>query len=97
MSDKGFKELKGIRILLSLPKRDDKGIILTPELEEQFNREYAQKMDNLEVFAVGDGVSDIKVGDQVYVPVEDLKRGTFISINGEDKLMVTSMAVALIW
>ena len=97
MSDLGFKQLKGIRILLSLPKRDDKGIILTPELEEQFNREYAQKMDNLEVFAVGDGVSDIKVGDQVYVPVEDLKRGTFVSINGEDKLMVTSMAVALVW
>jgi len=97
MSDLGYKKLKGVRILLSLPKRDDKGIILTPELEEQFNREYAMKMDKLEVYAVGDSVTDIQVGDVVYVPVEDLKRGTFVSINDEEKLMVSSMAVALVW
>jgi histidinol phosphatase-like enzyme len=97
MSNKGYKQLKGIRILLSLPKRDDKGIILTPELEEQFNREYAMKMDKLEVFAIGDSVSDIQVGDIVYVPVEELKRGTFVSIKDEEKLMVSSMAVALVW
>jgi hypothetical protein len=97
MSDKGFKQLKGVRVLLSLPKRDDKGIILTPELEEQFNREYAQKMDKLEVFAIGDAVNDVQVGDMVYVPVEDLKRGTFITIKDEEKLMVSSMSIALIW
>lgn len=97
MSNKGYKQLKGVRILLSLPKRDDKGIILTPELEEQFNREYAQKMDKLEVFAVGDAVQDLQVGDMVYVPVEELKRGTFVTIKDEEKLMVSSMSVALIW
>ena len=97
MSNKGYKQLKGIRVLLSLPKRDDKGIILTPELEEQFNREYAMKMDKLEVFAIGDSVTDIQVGDIVYVPVEELKRGTFVTINDEEKLMVPSMSVALIW
>ena len=97
MSNKGYKQLKGVRILLSLPKRDDKGIILTPELEEQFNREYAQKMDKLEVFAVGDAVQDLQVGDMVYVPVEELKRGTFVTIKDEEKLMVSSMSVALVW
>ena len=97
MSNKGYKQLKGIRILLSLPKRDDKGIILTPELEEQFNREYAMKMDKLEVFAIGDSVTDIQVGDVVYVPVEDLKRGTFVSIKDEEKLMVSAMSIALVW
>lgn len=97
MSNKGYKQLKGIRILLSLPKRDDKGIILTPELEEQFNREYAMKMDKLEVFAIGDSVTDIQVGDVVYVPVEELKRGTFVSIKDEEKLMVSSMSIALVW
>ena len=97
MSNKGYKQLKGIRILLSLPKRDDKGIILTPELEEQFNREYAMKMDKLEVFAIGDSVTDIQVGDVVYVPVEELKRGTFVSIKDEEKLMVSAMSIALVW
>jgi hypothetical protein len=47
MSNKGYKQLKGIRILLSLPKRDDKGIELSPELKEEMNREYATKMDKL--------------------------------------------------
>ena len=97
MSEKGYKQLKGVRVLLSLPKRDDKGIILTPELEEQFNREYAMKMDKLEVFAIGDSVTDIQVGDVVYVPVEDLKRGTFVSIKDEEKLMVSAMSIALVW
>jgi hypothetical protein len=97
MSDKGFKQLKGVRVLLSLPARDTKGIELSPELEEELNREYAAKMDNLEVYAIGDGVNDIKVGDRVYVPVEELKRGTFININNEQKIMVSSMSIALVW
>jgi len=97
MSDLGYKKLKGIRILLSLPKRDDKGIELSPELKEEMNREYATKMDKLEVYAIGDAVTDVQVGDVVYVPVEELKRGTFITINEEEKLMVSSMSVALIW
>jgi histidinol phosphatase-like enzyme len=97
MSNKGYKQLKGIRILLSLPKRDDKGIELSPELKEEMNREYATKMDKLEVYAIGDAVTDIQPGDLVYVPVEDLKRGTFVSINDEEKLMVSAMSIALIW
>jgi histidinol phosphatase-like enzyme len=97
MSNKGYKQLKGIRILLSLPKRDDKGIELSPELKEEMNREYATKMDKLEVYAIGDAVTDIQPGDLVYVPVEELKRGTFVTINDEEKLMVPSMSVALIW
>lgn len=97
MSELGFKQLKGVRVLLSLPPRDTKGIELSPELEEELNREYASKMDNLEVYAIGDHVEGISVGDKVYVPVEELKRGTFININNEQKIMVSSMAIALIW
>tara|TARA_R110000868_G_scaffold79803_2_gene226943 strand:+ start:465 stop:755 length:291 start_codon:yes stop_codon:yes gene_type:complete len=95
--EQGFKQLKGYRILLSLPPRDTKGIELSPELEEQLNKEYASKMDNLEVYAIGDTVEGLSIGDRVYVPVEELKRGTFININDEQKMMVSSMSVALIW
>jgi histidinol phosphatase-like enzyme len=97
MSNKGYKQLKGIRILLSLPKRDDKGIELSPELKEEMNREYATKMDKLEVYAIGDAVTDIQPGDLVYVPVEELKRGTFVTIKDEEKLMVSAMSIALVW
>ena len=95
--EQGFKQLKGYRVLLSLPPRDTKGIELSPELEEELNKEYASKMDNLEVFALGDTVDGLKIGDRVYVPVEELKRGTFVTINGEQKIMVSSMGIALVW
>ena len=97
MSDLGFKSLKGVRVLLTLPPRDTKGIELSPELKEELDREYAAQLDKLDVYAVGDAVLDIKPGDKVYVPTEELKRGTFVNINDEPKLMVTSLAIALVW
>jgi hypothetical protein len=95
--EKGFKKLNGVRVLLSLPPRDTKGIELSPELKEELDREYAAQLDKLEVYAVGDAVEGIKIGDVVYVPTEELKRGTFVTINGESKLIVYSMAIALVW
>ena len=95
--EKGFKKLNGVRVLLSLPPRDTKGIELSPELKEELDREYAAQLDKLEVYAVGDVVEGIKIGDVVYVPTEELKRGTFVTINGESKLIVNSMAIALVW
>ena len=95
--EQGFKQLKGYRVLLSLPPRDTKGIELSPELEEELNKEYASKMDNLEIYAIGDTVDNLQIGERVYVPVEELKRGTFVTINGDQKIMVSSMSIALIW
>ena len=84
-------------MVLSLPPRDTKGIELSPELKEQLDREYAAQLDKLEVYAVGDAVDGVKEGDVVYVPTEELKRGTFVNINGEPKLMVSAMSIGLIW
>lgn len=93
----GFKQLMGVRVLLSLPPRDTKGIELSPELKEELDREYAAQLDKLEVYALGDSVGNLNVGDKVYVPTEELKRGTFVSINGETKLMVAYHSIALVW
>ena len=93
----GFKQLMGVRVLLSLPPRDTKGIELSPELKEELDREYAAQLDKLEVYALGDSVGNLKVGDKVYVPTEELKRGTFVSINGEAKLMIAYHSIALVW
>lgn len=95
--NKGFKQLKGVRVLLSLPPRDTKGIELSPELKEELDREYAAQLDKLEVYAIGDSVEDLKLGDKVYVPTEDLKRGTFVTINEKSYLMVAYHSIALVW
>jgi len=95
--EKGFKQLKGIRVLLSLPTRDTKGIELSPELKEELDREYAAQLDKLEVYAIGESVEGINPGDKVYVPTEELKRGVFITINNETYIMVGQHSVALVW
>jgi hypothetical protein len=95
--EKGFKKLNGVRVLLSLPPRDTKGIELSPELKEEMDKEYAAQLDKLEVYATGDAVEGLIEGDVVYIPTEELRRGTFVTINGESKLIVNSMAIAIIW
>lgn len=97
MEPKGFKSLIGMRVLLSPPKRQEYGIEISPELKEELDKEYAAKLDRLEVYAVGDAVERVVKGDVVYVPTEDLRRGTLIEVNGEQKLMVNSMAIAIVW
>lgn len=97
MSDLGFTKLHGIRVLLSLPKREDHGIQLSPQDKEELDREYASKLDKLEVYAIGDAIEGLKPGDMVYVPTEELKRGTFVTINDEAKLMVSYHGIALTW
>ena len=70
---------------------------LKASLKEELDREYAAQLDKLEVYAVGDAVEGIAPGDKVYVPTEELKRGTFVNINEEPKLMVPALAIALVW
>jgi hypothetical protein len=97
MKNLGFKSLEGIRVLLELPPKKKSVIALTPELEKEQNQEWARTLDKLTIYAVGKGVSDFKKGDVVLVTTEDLRRGTFHTINGQEMIMVNSMAIALVW
>lgn len=97
MENKGFKKLIGLRVLLSLPVREDYGIQLTPEVQAELEKEFAEKLVKLEIYEVGDGVKNYKPGDLVYVPTEDLRRGTYLEINKETKLMINAMSIAIVW
>ena len=44
---KGFKQLKGVRVLLSLPPRDTKGIELSPELKEELDRYSTERIEKI--------------------------------------------------
>ncbi len=95
--EKGFKTLRGIRIIVSLPKRPDGGVPLLPETQKEVDREFAMKCDRMKVYAIGDAVEGISEGDEVYIPYDERLRGSYITINGEDKMIISSMAVTLIW
>ena len=90
-------KLRGQRVLLTRPEKKDTGIQLTPELEAELMQEDLKNYRTLEVFAVGDEVEDIKPGDIVYVSPGTLIHSEVVEVDGNEKIMVRAMAVAIIW
>jgi len=90
-------KLKGKRVLLSRPVIEKSAIEMSPEIQESLDRENMKKWTNLEVFAIGELVETIKVGDKVYVPKGALERCDIVDVDGEVKLMVSDFDVAIVW
>jgi co-chaperonin GroES (HSP10) len=91
------KSLRGKRVLLTMPELKKSAVELSAKDEESIMQEAMKKWLKLEVFAVGDEVTDVKVGDKVYVQTYALESGEKIEIDGAIKLMVTENAIAIIW
>jgi len=52
---------------------------------------------HLNVFAVGEEVNDVKVGDKVYVRTGALHNAEIIDIDGKIKMMVLVHDIIMIW
>ena len=92
-----FKKLRGNRLLLDLPKKDEGKLIVDDNTKEALEREMMQKLNKLTVHAVGDLVTDIKVGDKILVDPASLGKAPVIPINGKNKLLVSPFDVILVW
>jgi hypothetical protein len=92
-----FKKLLGNRILLNLPKKDEGKLIVDDNTKEALEKEMLQKLKRLTVHAVGDLVSNIKVGDEILVDPAALSKAPVIPIGEENKLLVTPFDVILVW
>ncbi len=90
-------KLKGKRVLLSKPTMETSPIHMTPEVQENLDKENMKKWTHLEVFAIGETVENIKVGDMVYIPKGGLERSDVVEVGGEIKLMVSDFDIAIIW
>lgn len=90
-------KVMGHRVLLNRPQKKETGIQLTPELEAELMQEELKEYSSLEVFAVGDEVTDVKPGDNVYVSPGTLVHSEVVTIDGSEKIMVRSMDIAIIW
>lgn len=89
--------LKGKRVLLSRPVLEKSAIELTPEVQASLDQENMKKWTHLEVFAIGDSVTDIKVGDVVYIPRNVIEQCDILEVDGEVKLMISDFQIAIIW
>jgi hypothetical protein len=94
-----FKKLRGRTILLSVPERKKSAIQLSSKDEEAILAEAVKMWNRLTVYAVGDKVEEVSVGDQVYVRTAALNLETVerIDIDGETKLVLNEGDVVIIW
>jgi hypothetical protein len=94
---KDFKQLRGNRLLLDLPKKEEGKLIVDDNTKEALEKEMMQKLNKLTVYAVGDLITDIKVGDEILVDPAALQKSPVIPIGEENKLLVSPFDVILIW
>jgi hypothetical protein len=95
---KEFKKLRGNRIYVSLPKKEDSKLIVDENTKEALNKELLSKMSRLTVYAVGDLVSDIKEGDVILVDPSKLSTGLLVPLTDEKNvLLISPFDVIHIW
>jgi hypothetical protein len=90
-------KLRGSRVLLNCPPRRDLGIHLSEEAQKEVLIKELNEMTSLEVFAVGDAVKDIAVGDKVYISPSTIMHAELIDVDGGQKFLIREMDVVLIW
>jgi hypothetical protein len=90
-------KLLGKRILINIPVIEKPVIELSPAQEAEREREAIKKWTKLEVFAVGDEVEKVAVGDQIYVQAFGLESAEKIMIGEEMKLLVKEFDIAIVY
>ena len=92
-----FKLLRGNRLLLDLPKKEEGKLIVDENTKEALEKEMMQKLHKLTVYSVGDLVTDINAGDEILVDPSALGKAPVIPIGGDNKLLVSPFDVILVW
>jgi len=94
-----FKLLRGRTILLDVPKKKESGLQLSAKDEDAIMQEAMKMWSKLNVFAVGDKVEEVKVGDKVYIRTNALNLEVVerIDIDGDTKLVLNEGDVVIIW
>lgn len=92
-----FKTLRGRRILIEVPIKKESVITLSEKDKDALMYEAMKQWNKLTVYAIGDKVEEISVGDSVYIPVAQLEHAEKVDIDGSVKLMFNEMDIAIIW
>lgn len=96
-----FKKLLGNRVYLEMPKKEEESKLIVDEnTKESLKKELLSKMSRLKVYAVGDLVTSISVGDEVLVDPEALstRKAVIIPLSQEKEvLLVSPFDVVHLW
>jgi hypothetical protein len=89
--------VRGQRVLLTPPEIKKSAIEVNATLEKEILEEQMKKWNQLEVFAIGDEVEGIEVGDRVSVNLMFLRNSEHIDIEGQDKIIVRAADISVVW
>lgn len=92
-----MKTLRGNRILISRPPMKETTLELSDKDKALIEAELRKSWSSLDVYAIGESVTDIKVGDKVYVRATALELSEKIEVDGEMKFMIHEQDIAIIW
>jgi hypothetical protein len=90
-------KLRGSRVLLTCPPRRDLGIHLSEEAQKEVLIQELNQMTSLEVFAIGDAVKDVEVGDKVYISPSTIMHAELVDVDKSQKFLIREMDIVLIW
>ena len=91
-------KLLGTRVLITKPIKPESTIVLSPEMEAEVERDMMKKWTHIEIYAIGDEVKTVKVGDIVYIPIYALQNADLLEMDDlTTKMMVAERDIAIIW
>lgn len=94
---KPFKKLFGRAVLLDKPVLKESIIKMTEEVQKSLDIDAAKKWEKLEVFAIGNDVTGVEVGDRVLIKASSLSAESFVVINDEPKILISEYDIILVW
>lgn len=90
-------KLRGRRVLIDLPEKKESAITLSEKDEAMIEEAEMRKWTQLNVHAIGEDVTEILVGDKVYLTIGAIQDAERILIGDDMKLMVNEGSIAIVW
>jgi len=92
-----MKKIHGNKVALIKPILPETKTYISDELKKQMENELIKQYDRLKIYAVGDTVTEHKVGDEVLVDPNSLRSALVINIEGTEVLIINSMNIVMTW
>ena len=90
-------QLKGRRVLLNKPEVKESQFELSEADKLALEMDMRKTWTKLEVYAIGDEVESVKVGDKVYMGITGLQASEAVELEDGIKLMVAERDIAIVW
>ena len=90
-------KLRGRRVLIDVPEKKESAIELSEKDKMMLEEDEMKKWTHLVVHAVGEDVTEVKAGDEVYLTISSIQDAERVLIDDKVRMMVNEGSIAIIW